>query len=132
MTQPSPDFTRPIQTVEDAAALAACAARVETPCGDVQSMVWHIWGQGAPVVLLHGGAGSWNHWVRNIGSLVAAGRRVLVPDLPGFGDSARAPAARDADALPPWVERGLIELIGPADCDVVGFSFGGMVAGLLA
>ncbi len=95
-------------------------------------MVWHVWGEGAPVVLLHGGAGSWSHWVRNIGPLVAAGRRVLVPDLPGFGDSARAPAARDADALPPWVEQGLNELIGTAACDVVGFSFGGMVAGLLA
>ena len=132
MTLAPLDPDRPIQTPGDAAALEACATRVQTPCGDAQSMAWRVWGEGPPVVLLHGGAGSWNHWVRNIAPLVAVGRRVLVPDLPGFGDSARAPAARDADALPPWVERGLVELIGSAACDVVGFSFGGMVAGFLA
>ncbi len=98
-------------------------------------MVWHAWGMssgGSPIVLLHGGSGSWNHWVRNIEPLVRAGHQVLVPDLPGFGDSARPPAGRDADALPRWVELGLETLLGSAACDVVGFSFGGMVAGLLA
>lgn len=132
MTQPASILDRPIETAEDAAALEAEADRVETPCGEAQSMVWHVWGDGSPVVLLHGGSGRWNHWVRNIAPLVRAGYRVLVPDLPGFGDSARPPAGRDADALPPWVEQGLSQLIGTDACDVVGFSFGGMVAGLLA
>ena len=40
------------------------------------------------MLLLHGGSGSWTHWLRNIQPLVDAGRQVLVPDLPGFGDSA--------------------------------------------
>ncbi len=36
--------------------------------GDV---VWHVWGQEhvestTPLVLLHGGSGSWTHWVRNV------------------------------------------------------------------
>ena len=132
MTPASLDTDQPIRTPREAAALEARATRIETPCGDAQAMVWRVWGEGAPVVLLHGGAGSWTHWVRNIAPLVAAGHPVLVPDLPGFGDSARAPAARDADALPPWVERGLVALIGADRCDMVGFSFGGMVAGLLA
>ena len=122
----------PITTIAHAAALQAEARRVETPCGQAQSMVWHSWGDGSPVVLLHGGSGSWNHWVRNVAPLVRAGHQVLVPDLPGFGDSARPASGRDADALPPWVERGLDQLIGSAACDLVGFSFGGMVAGLLA
>ncbi|MHA1570054.1 MAG: alpha/beta fold hydrolase, partial [Alphaproteobacteria bacterium] len=26
-------------------------------------------GQGAPVVLVHGGSGSWSHWARNVGPL---------------------------------------------------------------
>jgi 2-hydroxy-6-oxonona-2,4-dienedioate hydrolase len=86
----------------------------------------------APLVLLHGGSGSWMHWLRNIPALVASGRRVLVPDLPGFGDSAAPLHGTDADVLPEPVEEGLRILAGDAACDLVGFSFGGMVAGFLA
>jgi pimeloyl-ACP methyl ester carboxylesterase len=107
-------------------------ARIErTPCG-AESMLWHLWGHGAPVVLLHGGSGSWTHWARNIESLAEAGRQVLVPDLPGFGDSASPPEGHDADALPVWLEMGLGRLLGEEPVDLVGFSFGGLVAGLLA
>lgn len=114
----------------------ARADRLETPCGE-GSMVWHRWspavaGTSAPVVLLHGGSGSWTHWLRNIDALVASGRAVLAADLPGFGDSALPPQGRDADALPEPVEAGLRVLLGNGACDLVAFSFGGMVAGLLA
>ena len=112
-------------------ALRATARRMQTPCGE-GSTVWHLWGAGSPVVLLHGGSGSWTHWVRNIGALVAAGHEVLVPDLPGFGDSALPPGSHDADGLPAPLAQGLAQLLGDRACDLVGFSFGGMVAGLLA
>lgn len=117
-------------------ALADAAERIETPCGG-GALVWRCWGppQGRPVLLLHGGSGSWTHWVRNIGPLAAAGRRVVVPDLPGFGDSAAPPDGEDADVLPGWLEQGWRRLAGPrADEAVagVGFSFGGLVAGLWA
>ena len=121
---------RSIATPSDAAALQACARRVQTPCGD-GAMVWHLWGEGSPVLLLHGGSGSWNHWVRNIAPLVEAGRLVCVPDLPGSGDSASPPHGHDADALPQWVETGLDALLGGAPCDVAAFSFGTMVAAFL-
>jgi pimeloyl-ACP methyl ester carboxylesterase len=83
-------------------------------------------------VLLHGGSGSWTHWARNIEALANSGRQVLVPDLPGFGDSANPPEGHDADALPPWLEIGLHRLLGAEPVDLVGFSFGGLVAGLMA
>jgi pimeloyl-ACP methyl ester carboxylesterase len=111
--------------------------RTVTPCGDGQ-LVWHLWGEGkarpelAPLVLLHGGSGSWTHWLRNVLPLAASGRLVLVPDLPGFGDSALPPGGADADVMPAPLQQGLDELVGSAPCDVVGFSFGAMVAGLLA
>ncbi len=96
--------------------------------------VWHLWGPefGEPVVLLHGGSGSWTHWIRNIDALAEAGRRILVPDLPGFGDSDIPPGARDADALVAPVARGLQDLLGPRAFDLVGFSFGALVGGLMA
>jgi 2-hydroxy-6-oxonona-2,4-dienedioate hydrolase len=71
--------------------LVAQAVRRTTPCG-AGDLVWHVWGQARPgvrpLVLLHGGSGSWTHWVRNLDALVAAGHQLWVPDLPGFGDSA--------------------------------------------
>ena len=101
-------------------------------------MVWHLWGREsrhpglAPVVLLHGGSGSWMHWLRNIDALVKAGRWVLVPDLPGFGDSSLPLNGTDADAVPGPLAHGLQCLLGEQACDLVGFSFGGMVAGMVA
>jgi pimeloyl-ACP methyl ester carboxylesterase len=126
-----------IQLPPEAQALQRTASRFETPCGN-GSMVWHAWGQAtrrpglAPLVLLHGGSGSWMHWLRNIPALAASGRWVLAPDLPGFGDSAAPLRGTDADVLPEPVEQGLALLVGAAACDLVGFSFGGMVAGFLA
>ena len=114
--------------------LAAQAKRHTTPCGD-GDIVWHVWGEARPdarpLVLLHGGSGSWTHWVRNIDALVAAGHQLWVPDLPGFGDSAAPASGGDADALVAPLHDGLRALLGSAPCDLVGFSFGGMTAGLL-
>jgi 2-hydroxy-6-oxonona-2,4-dienedioate hydrolase len=120
--------------VDIVARLEALATRRETPCG-AGAMVWHSWGEGdghqPPVVLFHGGSGSWTHWLRNIEPLVAAGRQVTAADLPGFGDSAMPPSGGDADALVAPLADGLIALLGGVTCDLVGFSFGGMTAGML-
>lgn len=117
-------------------ALDRAAERIETPCGD-GTLVWRCWGppRARPVLLLHGGSGSWTHWVRNIGPLATAEWRVVVPDLPGFGDSAAPPDGEDADVLPGWLEQGWRQLAGPSADEAVagvGFSFGGLVAGLWA
>jgi len=122
-----------MDSLDQVDALRRRAARRETPCGD-GALVWHRWGPpgGQPLLLLHGGSGSWTHWVRNIDALAAAGFDVLVPDLPGFGESATPPDGHDADVLPGWLERGLQSLVGAAPVDLVGFSFGGLVAGLWA
>jgi 2-hydroxy-6-oxonona-2,4-dienedioate hydrolase len=114
--------------------LLARARVAKTPCGSGH-LTWHVWGepaQGRPLVLLHGGSGSWTHWLRNIDPLLKQGFALLVPDLPGFGDSDLPPLGKDADAMPPVLEQGLQELLGRQACDLMGFSFGAMVAGLWA
>ena len=107
------------------------AQRVQT-CHAGMNTVWHVWGEPAQaaVVLLHGGSGSWTHWVRNIASLLGAGFRVLAPDLPGFGDSDLPPGCSDVPQLPVHLHAGLQQLAPQGPVQMVGFSFGGMTAAL--
>jgi pimeloyl-ACP methyl ester carboxylesterase len=125
----------PLESELPASALRVLALgrRYTTPCGDGE-LVWHAWGreQDIPLVLLHGGSGSWTHWIRNVEALAAAGRHVLVPDLPGFGDSARPPEGQDADAVAPALAQGLVDLGCAGPVDLVGFSFGGLCGALMA
>jgi 2-hydroxy-6-oxonona-2,4-dienedioate hydrolase len=107
------------------------ATRIETRCGPSANMVWRRWGEGRPVVLLHGGAGSWMHWIRNIEPL-AKTRAVWAPDIPGFGDSDLPSDELDADTLAPYVLQGALGVLRGARFDLVGFSFGGLVAGCIA
>jgi pimeloyl-ACP methyl ester carboxylesterase len=105
--------------------------RLVTHCAGAQT-VWHAWGDPdrPTVVLLHGGSGSWTHWVRNIAPLHGAGWRVLVPDLPGFGDSDLPAGCSDVDGLPVHLHEGLQQLQPAGPVALVGFSFGGMTAAL--
>jgi len=107
------------------------ARRQDTPCGD-GTMVWRVWGSGPVVLLLHGGAGSWRHWVRNL-DLLSRDHTVVVPDLPGLGDSARAPDPIDAISVGAIVTAGLERVVGAdALLHISGFSFGGVIAGVTA
>lgn len=103
--------------------------------GSGGDIVWHVWGEGGgtglPVVLLHGGSGSWTHWLHSIGSLVQQGREVWAVDIPGFGDSAAVPGAQDVDAVIEPLYQSLVTVLAGRPCDLVGFSFGAMTAGLL-
>lgn len=117
------------QTVLDR--IQSQATRFETPCGEGR-MVWHLWDQSggtAPVIaLFHGGAGSWRHWIRTIPALVPT-YRVLVPDLPGLGESDNPPAGDDAFAIATIVADGIDTIVGAErSFEVVGFSFGGTMA----
>ncbi len=117
----------------DPAALIECVAsqaqRFETPCGE-GSLAWRRWGSGPAMVLLHGGTGSWTHWIRNI-AFLARTHTIWAVDMPGFGDSAAPPRGSRIEAIAAIVGNGIAEVAG-GPVDLVGFSFGGMVAGHVA
>jgi pimeloyl-ACP methyl ester carboxylesterase len=97
-------------------------------------VVWHVWGEGknhAPLVLLHGGSGSWTHWLRSVEHL-SQRHEVWALDTPGFGDSDLPPQARDADDLVPFVAEILQHTFDGQAVRVMGFSFGGMLAGMVS
>ena len=95
-------------------------------------IAWRRFGSGGPpVVLLHGGHGSWLHWARNVQAL-AAFHTVWVPDLPGYGNSTGG-ADLTLESIVALLKTSLDCLIGAnARVHVVGFSFGGLVAAALA
>ncbi len=120
-----------MKAAQSAAALERSARIAETACGTGR-MVWRIWGSGPAVVLLHGGYGSWNHWIRTIPAL-AEDFTVHVPDIPGLGDSDEAPEPGDPPAIAAVVAAGLRSLgLDPAALHLVGFSFGAMIGGHVA
>jgi 2-hydroxy-6-oxonona-2,4-dienedioate hydrolase len=119
------------QPAATVARVEAVAQRYVTPCGDGH-LVWRAWGDGPALVLLHGASGSWLHWIRNVTAL-ARHFRVLVPDLPGFGDSAEPPPPAGADTLAAVITSGLDAVAPPPQAlDIAGFSFGGIIGGLVA
>jgi pimeloyl-ACP methyl ester carboxylesterase len=111
--------------------VSGLARRMETPCGE-GSLVWRSWGEGPPLVLLHGGYGSWSHWIRNVLPL-ARHYQVLAVDLPGLGESATPPDPDDPDAMADIVADGLHRLLPRGiPVNLVGFSFGGVLGGPVA
>ena len=107
------------------------AGVVRSPCG-TGSMVWHVWGAGPPVVLLHGGYGSWTHWLRSIDAL-AVGYRVIAADLPGLGDLAMPPDPATPESLAAIIDQGLRQILAPGErFHLVGFSFGAMLGSFVA
>ena len=88
-------------------------------------------GEGEPVVLLHG-IPTWGYlWERWIETL-SPSRRVLIPDLMGFGFSDRSDRfdrsiARQAEAIDAWMDQ-----LGIQNAAIVGHDIGGGVALRLA
>jgi pimeloyl-ACP methyl ester carboxylesterase len=113
------------------AAVAQTGRRRATPCGDGE-VVWHLFGEGRPVVFLHGGMGSWAHFIRNIPALSRA-MTMLVPDIPGHMRSAMPPEPYTPESIAQILVDGVHEILGPSPrWSVVGFSFGSAIAGHVA
>jgi pimeloyl-ACP methyl ester carboxylesterase len=107
------------------------AAQVQRVPFAAGQMAWRRFGEGPPVVLLHGGHGSWWHWARNIESL-SERHTVWLPDLPGYGDS-DPPAGASLDDLVDATMTSLDQLVvATAPLRLAGFSFGALVAARLA
>ena len=96
-----------------------------------QRMAVRTIGAGPPLVLFHGGMGSWNHWIRNLD--VLAGRfRVHVVDLPGYGVSAAVDKSVSRQDYVDLVVHELRSVVGSEPFRLAGFSFGGVVAAMSA
>lgn len=98
--------------------------------GSQPHTVWRRWGQGPAIVLLHGSGGSWTHWARNIDALSRT-HTVLVPDLPGHGDSIDL-GDRSYMAMGQRLAADIDRLLDGQPYVLAGFSFGSLVAEAIA
>lgn len=122
-----------VETLDPASFLAGLeegARVIRAPMPHGGHMVWHQWGAGRPVFLMHGSFGAWTHWTKNIQALVAAGYRVIAGDTPGLGDSDPPPDDWDIYSIGRLVAGAIDYALAPGErFQMAGFSFGGIVGG---
>src|SRR3712207_3768740 len=80
-----------------------------------------------PVVLVHGLAACWQCWLETIPRPAAEGRRVIAPDLPGFGDSDMPSTPISIEGYGRAVE-ALCDQLDLGQVVAVGHSMGGFTA----
>ena len=78
------------------------------------------------VVLVHGFRGD-HHGLERIAEALSEHYRVLVPDVPGFGESSTVGHRHTLEHLGAWLSE-FCELAAPDDFHLVGHSFGSLIA----
>lgn len=100
--------------------------------GDLTFAVQDV-GDGPAVVLLHGFPDSHVLWRHQVAALVAAGYRVIAPDLRGFGESSRpAEVARYGMLDLVGDVLGILDSVGVQRAHVVGHDWGAALAWVTA
>ena len=114
------------------AALLARATERETDIGGCR-LAWQQWStEGTPLLLLHGGFGSWTHWAANVEAL-SRERAVWTVDLPGLGNSGDMPKPWTSQHFARLLLEGWRSLLGAErHFELAAFSFGAMIGGHLA
>ena len=93
---------------------------------------WRSWGEGKALIFLHGGYGSWAHWIKQAIPF-SKKYNVLIPDMPGFGESDDLPLPHTPEKIASNIADTLQELISKDIPPIIcGFSFGGLIAGHLS
>ena len=113
-----------LQQHRDAAGLAAMRMEMH------QGVAVHRMGTGPALVLLHGGRGSWCHWIHNIVPL-SRHFSLHVLDLPGFGVSAPVPREWPYADYLSLLSKALAEITDGRPFLLAGFSFGAQTAAML-
>lgn len=92
--------------------------------GEEIQLSYKDYGQGRPVVLIHGWPSSKDMWEYQIDDLVNAGLRVIKYDRRGFGKSSKPWDGYDYDSLTDDLH-AILEHLDLRDAVLVGFSMGG-------
>jgi len=115
------DYNQKIHLLKDA------SSQVFVKTNEGTEISFRQWGEVGPIlVMLHGGYGSWMHWLNNISEL-SKKFRIVVPDMPGFGESQLLPYLPTLDQYAQILVDALDELLPEEQYNIVGFSFGSAI-----
>ena len=115
------DYNQKIHSLKDA------SSQVFVKTNEGTEISFRQWGEvGQILVMLHGGYGSWMHWLNNIHEL-SKKFRIVVPDMPGFGESELLPYLPTLDQYAQILVDALDEMIPDEQYNIVGFSFGSAI-----
>ncbi|MBU2635455.1 alpha/beta hydrolase [Patescibacteria group bacterium] len=84
-------------------------------------------GEGNSLLILHGWGSRSDNWQRVGEMLAEKGIKVIIPDLPGFGQSQKPPRAWNLDDYCDFVEE-FVKILNLANFSLLGHSFGGALA----
>ncbi|MEO0492467.1 MAG: haloalkane dehalogenase [Actinomycetota bacterium] len=128
----------PPEAVDDLPGYAFERSSVDVPAGDGQTLRMHLVDTGpadAPVVVMLHGNPSWSYlWRHQIGPVVDAGYRVIVPDLVGMGMSDKPSELDDytVAAHVGWTRALLVDALALSDITFVLHDWGGIIGMRLA
>ncbi len=98
-------------------------------------MVWRCWNgprNQIPLILFHGGWGSWTHWLRVIPYL-SKKRTIFAVDFPGMGSSSDFHQSDDGGSMSKLISKAIEKLMpGDQQYDLAGFSFGAVIGAKVA
>jgi len=91
---------------------------------------YQIFGQGTPLLLLHGWGSNSERW-QVVAEELAKEYKVIVPDMPGFGRSDALSYPWKMNNYVKWIE-DFVKALGLKEYYLMGHSFGGALAAKLA
>lgn len=98
--------------------------RKSTVSGETVKLYYEDYGQGQPVVLIHGWPLSGDMWEYQVPAIVNAGFRCITYDRRGFGKSSRPWSGYDYDSLGEDL-KAVLEGLNLQNVVLIGFSMGG-------
>lgn len=113
------------------ASLVASGFSRSTLGGEADRLVYYAAGSGNPLIFLHGVGNRGSLWFE-VAPAFASSYRVIVPDLPGHGESSPSEGDLSMAQVVSGAERLLVEATRGGPAIVVGNSMGAWLATLLA
>jgi len=94
---------------------------------DELNITYKIVGEGKPFLILHGWGSKSDRWMTVAKLLSGHGFQVIIPDLPGFGQSTNPETVWNLNDYTNFVNK-FVEKLGLAEFHLLGHSFGGNMA----
>lgn len=92
---------------------------------------YQVFGEGKPFLILHGWKSNSDRWAPIAEEISKKGFKVIVPNLPGFGESEPLPLPWNTNKYIGWIEK-FLEEINLNEFYLMGHSFGGALAAKIA